>query len=140
KPTEAQVIVECFAEGALAADREQTHQQTRLQQPFRRDRCSTRASGGVQFIKLRRELGQGRVGQLLDRSQGMIRWDTTLWINERQHAGLGVCPSAHASTLYPNYLLPEGPVAFFNDLLGPLLIYSVPRLPKFGSPTNCRER
>src|SRR5579871_2011652 len=37
----------------------------------------------------------------------MIGWNTTLWIDERQHAGLGICPSAHASTLLPDHRRPE---------------------------------
>jgi hypothetical protein len=67
KPSEAQVIVECLAEGALAADREQAHQQTRLQQSFGWNGRPPIPVGGVQLIELRRELGQGRVGKLFDR-------------------------------------------------------------------------
>jgi hypothetical protein len=37
----------------------------------------------------------------------MMGWETTLWIDERQHAGLGIGPSAHAPTLLRDHLPPE---------------------------------
>ena len=37
----------------------------------------------------------------------MIRWDATLWIDDCQHACLGVCPSAHACTGRPSRLFQQ---------------------------------
>jgi hypothetical protein len=50
-------------------------------------------------VALWREFGQRRVHKLFDRPQRVGGGNPTLWIDEGQHAGLGVRPSAYTSTL-----------------------------------------
>lgn len=99
KPTEQQVISQLLTEGALAADRVQTDQQTGFQQPFWRNGGTPFASSRVHLIEQRRQLQQRCVCEALDRPQRMVRWNQRLRIDKRQHAGLLLGPSAHCRDL-----------------------------------------
>ena len=70
EPAEEQVVVELFHQQALRADRVEGLQQQRPQQLLGRD--AGPAHLAVQPVEQRRELGQGPVGHLVHRPQGMV--------------------------------------------------------------------
>ena len=109
EPAKQQVVGQLLAESPLAPNGVQADQQAGFEQPFGWNGGTTLTVGGVHLIEQRRKLHQGSVGETFDGPQRMIARDQRLRVNERQHAGLLLGPSAHCDHLTPRWFNPIRP-------------------------------
>ena len=101
EPAEQNVVIEHLAEQPIRTHRVQRDQQTRLEQPFWRNRRPARAR--VQLIEVAAQRLERRIGIALDRTQRVRSRNTRLRREVTEHRRLRIQITTHRASLVRSY-------------------------------------